>query len=367
MILAGNIGSTNSLLGVFKGGEKEPLVKKEFPGKNYSSLELLVEEFLQELSLDEPIYSACFGIGGPVKNGTGNIRSLSWNIVDKNMCALLMRLCWKVDDNSLCENQATRMPVEVINNLGAVDFNNLEPTELVDINPNSKQPEEESDHFRQNRAWIAPKTGLGEALFCWDRYEKRFRPLATEGGHADFAPRNPLEDELLGFLRQHFKPVVACQRVLSRLGLSYIYQFFKAKNGATGLAALDELIKQKDSVQATTVLIEAALKKENAECVQALGMFVSILGAETGNLALKHLALGGVYVGGPIALEIVDKLQDGIFMKAFKQREVQDIVELMDSIPIMVVTNPDIRFQGIAKRAFRKEGMGIVIHNKVVT
>jgi len=176
-----------------------------------------------------------------------------------------------------------------------------------------------------------------------------------------------LEDELLVFLRQHFKPVVTYQRVLSLRGLSYIYQFFKAKNSATGLVALDELIKQEDFTQAATVLIEAALKKENTECTQALDMFVSILGAETGNLVLKYFALGGVYIGGPIASKIVDKLTDGIFIEAFKQREGQAIVELMDSIPIKVVTNPQIRFKGAAQRAFKKEDMGMAIYHRLVT
>ena len=196
---------------------------------------------------------------------------------------------------------------------------------------------------------------LGEAIVFWDQFENEFRSLASEGAHANFAPRNKDEIELLHYLLNQFTPV-SYNRLLSKAGLKNIYDFVKNKYG------------EKSATLEADVIIETALANltnKDDLCVQTLDLFVSIYGAEAGNLALKCTALGGIYVGGSIAPKIIDKLHDGTFMQAFKDREDKEtIVNVLASIPVKVVKNPDVGFFGAAKRAFDREMIGFSAYSE---
>ena len=198
-----------------------------------------------------------------------------------------------------------------------------------------------------NRAVISAGTGLGEAGLFWDGGE--YRPFATEGGHADFAPRNHLEMNLLDYLlKRHSR--VSVERVVSGQGLFNIYQFLKDTGHGEEEAWLVDQMRQKDP---PVVITENALKGKNSLCTQALDLFVSLYGAEAGNMALKVMATGGVYLGGGIAPKIIAKLRDPVFMNAFTAKG--RMKPLLQAIPVRVILNPKAALLGAARHAMRQE------------
>jgi len=189
-------------------------------------------------------------------------------------------------------------------------------------------------------ALIAAGTGLGQALLIWDG--TRHLVVSSEGGHVDFAPRNELETGLLDFLRREFGRV-SYERVISGPGLHHIYRFLATGDGRHEPEWLRERARAGDPSPAIT---EAALARKDPRAIQALDMFVSIYGAEAGNLALKALAVGGVVVGGGIAPKIRAKLEDGTFISAFRDKG--RLAALMASIPVRVALDPRAALLGAA-------------------
>ncbi len=194
-----------------------------------------------------------------------------------------------------------------------------------------------------NGALISAGTGLGEALLHWEG--DIFRPLASEGGHSDFAPRSHLEIELLRYLLDRFAHV-SYEKVLSGPGLFNIYRFLRDCGYGEEPYWLNQRLQQGDP---SVTISEAALAEESNLCVKALELFVSIYGAEAGNLALKAKATGGLYIGGGIAPKIVGKLSDGTFMKAFQDKG--RLSPLMETIPVQVILNPKTALYGAARCA----------------
>jgi glucokinase len=171
----------------------------------------------------------------------------------------------------------------------------------------------------------------------------RFGPVASEGGHADFAPRNEIEIELLRYLLNRFSHV-SYERVLSGPGLFNIYRFLKESGYGEEPPWLAEKLRQGDP---SAAISEAALAHQNELCVKALDMFVSLYGAEAGNLALKVMAVSGVYVGGGIAPKIIAKLRDGTFLSAFTDKG--RLSPLLEAIPVRVILNPKTALYGAAR------------------
>ena len=197
-------------------------------------------------------------------------------------------------------------------------------------------------------AVIAPGTGLGEAFLTWDG--QCYRAYASEGGHADFAPRSSLELELLLDLRERFGHV-SWENICSGKGISRIYQFFKSKGYGEEPAWLSEKLKR--GSDPTPVIVEAALDDERFcdLCKKTLDLFVSVLGGEAGNLALKVLAAGGVYLAGGISPRILSFLGGGRFMEAFRQKG--RMSELMSRIPVSVIVDPGSAMLGAAHYGFK--------------
>jgi glucokinase len=347
MVLAGNISATTAHLGIFSSTEDgSPVLETEaqYASQKSPNLVAILKDFLEKNPSQRPLYAACFGISGPVEDGEGEILFLRWKLRETELSKLLTPLTWGLD----C---ARGMPVELVNNTCLANPKNLEANgQLVDL----YRPDVVHKSI-PNRAWISIAGGLGEALFYWDSFNKEFQASSSEGGHANFAPRNPLEIELLSDLLKRFSPV-NYSSVLSQKGLVNIYQFL-IENTGRGKECAKE-------VTADVIIAEALAHPtdETNLCTQTLNLFVSILGAEAGNLALKYFALGGVYIGGVIAPKIVTKLQDGTFMAAFKDRENKDIAELLAKIPVKVVTNPLVMLIGAALRALEKELMGKALY-----
>jgi glucokinase len=322
LILAGDIGGTKTHLALFsfENSNLKAEFKKTFPSQEYSGLEPLLQEFLA--SGKHPIGRASFGIAGPLVDGKVNPPNLGW-VVDPLSLAKILEL----------------PSVSLLNDLEAAAYGifTLAPDEFLVLNEGViRRP--------GNKVLIAAGTGLGETILFDDG--KNYYPLASEGGHADFAARNELEIELLRYLIGRFGRV-SYERVISGPGLSNIYDFlnqrgeFRAPDGfAEKIAAAEDR---------SALISQAALAGEPEIAVQALNMFVSSYGAEAGNLALKGKAIGGVYVGGGIAPKILDKLKDGTFMQAFNDKG--RYRELVSSIPVYIVLNDKAALRGAAYHA----------------
>lgn len=321
MILAGDIGGTKSLLAFFApgGNPRDARHERSLPSRNYPGLGEVVKDFLA--SARERADLACFGVPGPVVGGRCETPNLPWVVETRELSAQL------------------GCPVVLLNDLEATGYGvaTLRADEFWTLSEGKPNPE-------GNAALIAPGTGLGEAILFWDGRE--FRPRASEGGHADFAPRNALEIELLQYLLKQFDHV-SYDRVISGKGLKSVYEFLRDTGRAEESARLrDELTKAND---AAAVISQAALEKRSELCVRALDLWVSVFGAEAGNLALKALATAGVYLGGGIAPKILPKLKDGTFLTAFLDKG--RLSSVVGRMPVRVILNDKAALYGAARFA----------------
>jgi glucokinase len=307
MILAGDIGGTSSRLAIFeKGNGRLKLVAEQtYPSQQFKALEDIAHAFATTQKV--PIQGACFGIAGPVRNG---------RVTTPN-------LAWVVDADGLARALSTTV-VKLINDLEANAYGiaALEPGDLVTLNAGARDA-------KGNAAVISVGTGLGEAGLYWDG--KGHHPFACEGGHADFAPRNELQSELMLYLRDRLEHV-SYERVLSGPGLHNIYQFLRDTGRGKEPAWLAAELHGGDP---SASISRAALENRSDLCVQALDIFVDCYGAEAGNLALKTMATGGMYIGGGIAPKILRRLQAPSFMAAFTAKG--RMQPLMESIPVKVI------------------------------
>ena len=347
MILAGDIGGTKTNLALFdwKTERVEPAREQTFASADFGSLEDVLVRFLnppvQELatvppdksssepsvspSTDEPtrIEAACFGVAGPVVENRSRTTNLPW-VVDGAELAKRFEL------------PAVRLLNDVEAAAHGVPVLRPDETEVLNAGAPSSA--------KSAMALIAAGTGLGEAILFWDG--ARYRPMPSEGGHADFAPTSDVEIDLLRYLRASHMHV-SYERVLTGAGLHAVYEFIRdtKKNEPTWLA---ERLKVGDPA---AIIAELGLSGKAEICVQALDLFASVYGAEAGNLALKALALDGVFLGGGIAPKLLAKLKDATFMRAFVSKG--RYKRLMGTIPVRVILNQKTALLGAASVAAR--------------
>ena len=323
-ILVGDIGGTKTTLACIPPRE-EPChweAVRTFASGDFPSLESIVELYLAETALK--IGRAVFGIAGPVRDGTVKTTNLPWFLEAKRL-----------------EELFGFSSVSLLNDLEAMasGIPHLNQSKLQVINQGETQK-------GGTIAVIAPGTGLGEAFLVWDG--SRYRTYPSAGGHVDFAPRTRLEWELKEYLNGRFAHV-SYERVCSGPGISRIYEYLR-ENGygdePPWLAA-----RLKNAGDTTPIITSAALDDTRAckLCMKTLDVFISVLGSETGNLALKTLAMGGVYLGGGIAPRILPLLTKGIFLNSF--REKGRYTDLMDRIPVSVILDPHVSLLGAAYTA----------------
>lgn len=321
MILVGDIGGTNTRLAFVdvQDGHLKPVVQERFPSRSSSNLDEIVRGFVA--AHDLRVSHACFGIAGPIRH---------------NRCEAT-NLAWVVDGQQLA-NEVGLQAVWLINDLEANAYGiaALEAEDFVTLN--TGEPDAEG-----NAAVLAAGTGLGEAGLYWDG--KQHCPFACEGSHVEFGPRNDLQVELLRYLLTRFAHV-SWERLVSGPGLYNLYMFLRDTGRGEEPAWLKDEIRQGDS---PAVISSAALEGKAEICVQALDLFVSLYGAEAGNLALKVMATGGVYVGGGIAPKILDKLATPTFMQAFTAKG--RMKPLLEAIPVRVILNDDAALLGAARCA----------------
>jgi glucokinase len=326
MILAGDIGGTHTRLAFFdaSNGHLRPALVSIFPSREYRGLDEIVIQFVAESKLRPD--TACFGVAGPVRNGRVETANLPW-IVEAKRLADELRIGKTMLINDLEAN--------------AWGIAALEATDLVLLNPvKSNQV--------GNQAVIAAGTGLGEAGMYWDGVQHHI--FASEGGHADFAPRNELEIELLGYLTARYGHV-SYERVVSGPGLVNIFYFLRDTKRGTEPAWLTEEMRRGDPGAAISA---AAMAGRCPLCEQALDMFVSVYAAEAGNLALKLMATGGVYLGGGIAPKMLPKLAGPSFMQSFVGKG--RMQPLLESIPVKVIINDKTALVGAARCAVAAAG-----------
>ena len=322
MILAGDIGGTNTRMAVFEYDAQHPrvAVEEKYPSGKYNALHEIVAEFAQKHDCE--ITRASFGVAGPVVSGKAKTPNLPW----------------EVDSSRLA--QVLDLPrVGLINDLVANAYGIawLGPDDVVVIN-------EGDEGARGNAAVISPGTGLGEAGMYWDG--RKHHPFASEGGHADYAPRDDLEMELADHLEDRFGRV-SYERVLSGPGLLNIYQFLRDTGRGEEPDWLREEMEREDP---SACISRAALAGKSPLCLQALDLLITICGAEAGNLALKMMAVGGVWLGGGIAPKIAPRLiGSGLFMRAFTSKG--RLSHLVECIPVRIIMNDKTALMGAARHA----------------
>jgi glucokinase len=324
MILAGDIGGTHSRLALFseEAGRLRLAREKIYLSREHKGLDEIISLFLQNEAAN--IKTACFGIAGPVMHGQAKASNLAWGANSRQLARQTgIRTVWVIND---LEAHAYG-----IDDLKATDLTNL----------NSAKPSE------GNAALIAAGTGLGEAGMYWDG--TRRYAFAGEGGHSGFAPRNDLELSLHQYLMNKFG-YVSCEHVLSGPGLKNVYDFLRDSGTEPEPAWLkDELRQASDPVP---VISRHGLEAKAPICERTLDIFVGAYGAEAGNLALKLLATGGVFISGGIAIKILPKLHSPEFLQAFYIKG--PMKALLEAIPITVITNESVGLFGAARYALTK-------------
>ncbi len=318
MILAGDVGGTKVRLAVFEERGGITCVDEEkFASRDFPDLSALLHQFLSP-EHRKNISAACLGIAGPVKNGVCKATNLPWEI-----------------SAEVLKKDLHIPKVDLINDLeaNAWGLRCLSPEEFFTVNV--------GEEAQGNRALISPGTGLGEAGIYWDG--KAHRPFACEGGHCDFGPTNAEEIDLLNYLmRQHRH--VSYERILSGPALFQIYRFLIDTKREKEDPAIAALMQQSEPQR---VITEKGVSKESSACVRTCQLFVKLLGDEAGNLALKFLAIGGVFIGGGIAPHLLPFIKEGSFMKAFIDKG--RLASVLSKIPIKIVLNEKTALLGAAR------------------
>lgn len=310
-ILAGDIGGTKSDLAVYstEAGPRAPLAAQEYPSQHYASLEAMAREFLETTGLKVEL--ACFDVAGPVVDGR----------------ARLVNLPWVLEEGALAAGLGLRS-AHLLNDLEAIGIAVLilQPDEFHTLNAGEPEPEAAI-------GIVAPGTGLGEAFLSWDG--RRYQAHPSEGGHADFAPTDAVQIDLLRHLLERHEHV-SYERACSGMAIPVIYDFMKESGRAPESPAI--AAKLAGTADRTPAIIAGALDPASPcpLCAATVELFVRVLGAEAGNMALKVLALGGVYLGGGLPRRVLPLLQGPAFLQAFRAKG--RLSDYMARVPVHVIT-----------------------------
>lgn len=313
--LVGDVGGTRTRLALYAQGGLKPLAQAIFPSREHPSLEVIAERFLVESAEKHPT-AAVFGVAGPVQGRTATITNLPWKI-DERVLGRRLRVPHVVLANDL-----------VVAARGCLVVGPRDVKRLTKAKPATEG---------LNLGVLAAGTGLGEARLVWTG--DRYLALPTEGGHCDFAPRSVLELDLWRFLADRFPDHVSYERVVSGAGLGALYDFFAARGGRETKAVAQKLAEG----DRNAAIAELGLAGTHKPAALAVDLFARIYGAEASNVALRELALGGVYVVGNIGRVIIPARREQ-FLEGFLQKG--RFRALLSTIPIAVVTDPLVGLRG---------------------
>jgi len=325
MFIAGDIGGTKTLLGFYEKNRTGWTCRHEasYQSGNHPDFLSMLNHFMQAVDVTPEVL--CLGVAGPVIEGCSEVTNLDWHLDEAEL------------------SRSTGIPrVRLLNDLQAMSLGLLRlPAErFVDLNPAAIER-------GGNRAVLAAGTGLGESILYWDG--TCHHALASEGGHADFAPNDELEDRLLVYLRQRFGGHVSYERILSGTGLINLYDFLRDSGWAGESALMAQRLSQTDDKARD--ISQAGLEGRDELSKKALELFVRLYGAEAGNLALKCFATGGVMIGGGIAPKILPALLSGTFMEAFRAKG--RFSGFMQTIPVRVALDSNTGLLGAVAWAAR--------------
>src|ERR1700676_304157 len=329
MILAGEIGATRTRLAAFEteGSRLKRVVEKNYVSQQHDGLSGILADFIKTKGIR--VHRACLGVPGPVRAGRSKISNLPWVIDAREVAKQL-----KLDSVGLLNDMEAY----------AYGIDGLESKDFITLSEGAEGAE-------GNRAVISAKTGLGMAGLYWDGF--RHHPFACEGGHADFAPRNDLQMELLAYLQKKYGRI-SCERILSGPGIKNIYDFLRDAHKAEEPEWLRTAMSAAPDPPA--LISQMALEGKAAMCDQSLSIFVSVFGAETGNCALNFMSTGGIFIGGSIATKIIRKMNDPVFLESFLDKGRMGTI--LKDMPVKIVANDDSGMIGAARytlvqKAFR--------------
>lgn len=325
LLLAGDIGGTKTILRLVEVAEDldfKTIHQAKYPSGRFPDLVPIVEQFLASLPGFFPEV-ACFAIAGAVMNNTSKLTNLNWSL-----------------DSQRLELELGIKKVSLINDFaancyGVLGLKNDELFTLQAGNPSATAP----------IGVIGAGTGLGEGFLVpqGDQYQI----FASEGGHADFAPRTPLELRLLSYFQDKYQTDhVSVERLVSGRGITDIYHFLRQQNVYPESPQIAEaILKTKDpQVDSAAIISQAALEKSDRLCAKTMEIFIEIYGVQTGNLALTLLPFNGLYVTGGIAAKILPLMQEERFISAFKRKG--RMSPLLEQIPVYVILNPQVGLLG---------------------
>lgn len=326
LLLAGDIGGTKTILQAVEATEKglDPLFEAKYPSQDFPDLVPIAQQFLataaKEVGQELHPEKACFAIAGPVADDKCTLTNLSW-----------------VLDGRRLEQDLGIAKVSLINDFAAIGYGVLE-LKPEDIHSLQDVPRDKTAPI----AILGAGTGLGEGFVI--PQGTGYRVFASEGGHADFAPRNEREFKLLKYFHAVRKlERVSVERVVSGMGIAAIYEFLKSLGEIPEAPEIGEAIAR-DNTDIGAIVSQGATEKGDRLCKEALDLFVEAYGAEAGNLALKLLPYGGLYIAGGIAAKILPVLQEGKFMAAFKTKG--RVSPILNNVPIRVILNPQVGLLG---------------------
>ena len=330
MILAGDVGGTKVHLALYNFGEGrlKPIRDQKFPAGDFGSLDEVVKKFLAGDDSGGPhnreeIAAACFGVPGPVREGRLKLTNLPWTL----------------DAHEIAKSLGIQH-IFLINDLEANGYGipELAPKSIFTLHPGDAMAV-------GHRGLIAAGTGLGQALLIWDG-KSRHHPIASEGGHCDYAPRNDREVRLFQYLHRTLGGRVSWERVVSGLGIKNVYAYLRDDEGMEEPDWLRDRLAAEDP---NAVIGQCAEDGSSPICFDTMQLFSAAYGAESGNIALKVLAVGGMYLGGGIAPKVLKTLQNGSFMGAFLDKG--RLSPLLHSIPVRVILDDTCALLGAAAYA----------------
>jgi len=320
MILAGDIGGTKTNLALFKVEDNRVAVQvqHQFPSRDFSSFSEVIKAFEEKTEMSH-VKAACFGIAGPVIEGRCRTTNLPWDISTVDL-----------------QNYLNTDKVRLLNDLEATAYGMLylPEEEFISLNPTGRPS-------NNNRAVIAAGTGLGEAMLYYDGSD--YHPIASEGGHSDFAPVTSQQDALLKWMRNRYPGHVSYERILSGPGIYTLYEFLYESGFAPQPTSMMNIPVGEDRSARVSA---CALKGYDPLCMEALRLFVEIYAAEAGNLALKTMSLGGVYIGGGIAPKILSVMTNNHFMNSFSSKG--RFEEMLRGMEVKISLNHETALLGAA-------------------
>lgn len=330
LLLTGDIGGTKTILRLAEVGQDQKsfntIAENKYPSGSFPDLVPMVQEFLTTSSQTNTITAACFAIAGPVVNNTSNLTNLDWQL-----------------DGTRLEQELDIPHVSLINDFAANSYGvlALEASEIYTLQIGKKQD-------NAPIAVIGAGTGLGQGFLIpqGDKYQV----FASEGGHTDFAPRNDLEINLLQYLQAKISAEhISVERVVSGQGIVSIYQFLRDANFSDESSIIGQKIrnwesKVGDKIDPAAIIAQGAIESKDPICHKTMSLFMELYGAETGNLALKLLSYGGIYIAGGIAAKNLSLIKESGFINNFKQKGRME--QILKDIPIHVVLNPEVGVKG---------------------